>query len=254
MKTFFVSRINCGVLRIMDKLKSLKVKIFLDAANIPDFKKYRKLPFIKGFTTNPTLMKKSGVNKYEEFIRSVLPMAENRPISFGVISYDFKTMKEQAVRLSRMGNNIYVKIPIMNTRGESSAPLIRDLRSEGIKVNVTAVMTLKQVRQLWGALQNETPTIISIFSGRIADTGIDPAGIIKEARKILKRHTQVELLWASPRELINVFQADEAGCDIITVLPEILSKFHLIDYDLDRFSRDTVKMFYQDALSLGLKI
>ncbi len=238
----------------MAKLSKLKIKLFLDAAGILDFKAYAKLPFIQGFTTNPSLMKKSRVKNYPEFIKAILPFTGKRPVSFGVISDDFKEMARQAARLSKLGPNVYVKIPIMNTRGAPSADLIQDLTSGGIKVNVTAVMTLGQIKGLLNVLKNNAPLIISIFAGRIADTGVDPVGVIKEARKILKGRADIELLWASPRELLNVFQAEEAGCDIITLLPEILAKSRLIDYDLHKFSRDTVKMFYRDAVSLGLKI
>lgn len=238
----------------MAKIENLKIKIFADGANIEDFKRFSNLPYIKGFTTNPSLIKKAGIVNYEKFIKEVLPVIKRKPISLEVISDNFDKMRQEAIKLSNFGENIYVKIPIMNTTAESSIFLIDDLNTRSIKVNVTAVMTLKQVESIVKVINKTTQVIISIFAGRIADTGVDPVSIIKEARKIVKDFANIELLWASPRELLNIFQAEEAGCDIITVLPEILNKIHLIGYDLNRFSLDTVKMFYNDAVSSGLKI
>lgn len=238
----------------MAKIENLKIKIFSDGANIDDFKKFIKLPYIKGFTTNSSLIRKAGVVDYEKFIKDVLHIIKGKPISFGVISDDFNEMKQEAIKLSNFGKNIYVKIPIMNTRAVSSIPLIDDLNNRNIKINVTAVMTSAQIEGVAKVINKKTKVIISIFAGRIADTGVDPVSIIKEARKILKGFVNVELLWASPRELLNIFQAEKAGCNIITILPEILNKIHLIGYNLDSFSLDTVKMFYNDAISTGLKI
>lgn len=238
----------------MPKIEELKIKIFSDGARIEDFRTFSNLPFVKGFTTNPSLMRSAGVVDYEGFISEVLPLINGKPISFEVISDDFNEMKRQAVKLSRFGDNIYVKIPIMNTKGVSSISLIADLIQKGIKINITAVMTLMQIKGLAEVFDKETPTIVSIFAGRIADTGIDPTIIVRQAREILKGFENIELLWASPRELLNIFQAEETGCHIITVLSELLKKIHLIDYDLHRFSLDTVKMFYNDAISSGFKI
>lgn len=238
----------------MPKIEDLKIKIFLDGASLDDLKKFSNLHYIKGFTTNPSLMKKAGISEYEKFIQEVLPLVNDKPISFEVISDDFAEMKRQAKKISCFGENIYVKIPVMNTKGIPSASLIKDLTRQGIKVNVTAVMTQGQIEELKDSLAKNTPAIISIFAGRIADTGIDPTSIIKGARGILRGLSNVELLWASPRELLNIFQAEKAGCDIITILPDLLQKIHLIGYDLNNLSLDTVKMFYNDAVSSDLKI
>jgi transaldolase len=235
-------------------IKDLKIKIFLDGASIEDLKKFSGLDYIRGFTTNPTLMKKAGITDYAKFIELVMPLVKGKPVSFEVISDDFKEMRSQAINLSKFGENIYVKIPITNTRGISSLPLIDDLTQHKVKINVTAIMTLKQIEGVVKALTAKTAVILSVFAGRIADTGVDPVPLFQAARKILKNSKQIELLWASPRELLNIFQAEQVGCDIITVLPDILSKAHLIGYDLDNFSLDTVKMFYNDAISLGLKL
>ncbi|MCM8795317.1 MAG: transaldolase [Candidatus Omnitrophica bacterium] len=238
----------------MKKIKDLKIKIFLDGASIEDLRRFADLDYIKGFTTNPTLMKKAGVINYQKFIEEALPLVKQKPISFEVISDEFEEMRAQAISLSKFASNIYVKIPVMNTKGISTASLIADLTEEGIKINVTAMMTLEQIEDLARVLSKKTPIIFSIFAGRIADTGVEPVLIFKKARKILKDFKNIELLWASPRELLNIFQAEAAGCDIITVTAEILAKFHLIGYDLNKFSLDTVRQFYQDAISSGLKI
>lgn len=238
----------------MKKIEDLKVKIFCDGANIEDFRSLGKMSFIKGYTTNPSLMRKAGVTDYGEFVREILPIIEKKPISFEVISDEFTEMKRQAVKLSQFAGNIYVKIPITNTRAESCVPLIKDLLGGGVKINVTAIMTLKQIEELIPALKSKTPAIVSVFAGRIADTGIDPIGFMKKAKMLLNELKNVELLWASPRELLNIFHAEEARCDIITVLPEILKKIHLVDYDLSKFSLDTVKMFHDDAKSSGLSL
>ena len=235
-------------------IKDLKIKIFLDGAGIDDLRALGSLGYIRGFTTNPTLMRKSGIVDYEKFVREVLPLTKNKPVSFEVISDDFDQMRSQAIKLSKFGSNIYVKIPVMNTKGVPSLPLIDDLTRKGIKINVTAIMTLGQIADLAKVLTQKTPVILSVFAGRIADTGVDPVPIFKTARKILKNFKNIELLWASPRELLNIFQAEEVGCDIITVLPEILAKLHLIGCDLNDFSLETVKQFYNDAVSSGLAL
>lgn len=238
----------------MDTIKGLRIKLFLDGARIEDIKAFSGLEYIKGFTTNPSLMKKAGVVDYAKFVEEALLLAKGKPISFEVISDDFDQMKAQAIKLSKFGDNIYVKIPITNTKGDSSLPLIDDLTRSGLKLNVTAIMTLRQIEGLAGVLSDKTRIIISVFAGRIADTGVDPVPVLREARRILKDFKNAQLLWASPREVLNIFQAQEAGCDIITILPELLSKMHLVGYRLEDFSLDTVKMFYNDALSSGLKL
>lgn len=238
----------------MRTIKDLRIKIFLDGARTEDLKNWAGLDYIKGFTTNPTLMQKAGVVDYDKFINEALPLVKGKPISFEVISDDFNQMKAQAINLSKFAENVYVKIPVTNTKGDSSLSLIDDLTQSGVKINVTAIMTLKQIENLAKVLTKKTPVILSIFAGRIADTGIDPVPTFKAGRKILKDFKNIELLWASPRELLNIFQAEEVGCDIITVSPEILAKVHLIGYNLNSFSLDTVKQFYNDAVSSGLKV
>jgi len=238
----------------MVKIKNLRIKIFFDGARLEDLKTFSNSSFIEGFTTNPSLMKQAGVVDYEKFIKEATALIKKKPISFEVISDDFDEMKRQALKLSSFSKNIFVKIPITNTLGESSLPLIEELVRKEIKLNVTAVMTVEQIQALAKVFNKKTPVIVSIFAGRIADTGIDPTSIIRQARAILKPFANVKLLWASTRELLNIFQADQAGCDIITVVPEFLKKIHLIDYDLQKFSLDTVRMFFNDAASSGLKI
>jgi transaldolase len=238
----------------MRTIKDLKIKIFLDGAGIDDIKKMAGLGYIKGFTTNPTLMKKAGVTNYEKFLNEILPLAKEKPISFEVISDDFNEMRAQAIKLSKFGDNVYVKIPITNTKGVSSLPIINDLTQSAVKVNVTAMMNLRQVQDLIRIVNPKAPMILSVFAGRIADTGIDPVPVMKECHNLLKSFKNAELLWASPRELLNIFQAEDAGCDIITVPPEILAKLKMIGYDLNNYSIDTVKQFYNDAVSSGLAL
>jgi transaldolase len=238
----------------MDNIKKLKVKIFFDGAKLEDLKAYAPLDYIKGFTTNPSLMKKAGVTEYEKFVKEALPLTKGKPISFEVISDEFPEMKKQALKIASLGENIYVKIPVTNTKGESSVKLIDELTTKGVKINITAIMTLGQIKELLPAIRKKTPVVVSVFAGRIADTGIDPVCVMKEARGMLKGLKNAELLWASPRELLNIIQADEVGCDIITVVPDVLVKLKLIGYDLRSFSLDTVKMFYNDAVSSGLRI
>jgi transaldolase len=238
----------------MKKIEDLRIKIFCDGASSADFKELGKLPYIKGFTTNPSLMKKAGVTDYERFLKEIMPHTGGKPVSFEVIGDDFASMKDQALRLRTYGENVYVKIPITNTSSEPSQPLIAELLRAGVRLNITAITDLAQVEDLAGALVGVTPCIVSIFAGRIADTGIDPVPVMKKAKKALRRSPHVELLWASTRELLNIFQAEEAECDIITVLPDILKKLHLVGYDLKRCSLDTVKMFYNDGVSSGLKL
>lgn len=238
----------------MARIDELGVKIFADGANIEDFKRLRNIPYIRGYTTNPTLMKKAGVTNYEGFIRELLPIVNGRPLSLEVISDDFTEMRKQAIKLSGFGENVYVKIPIMNTKGESSISLVEDLTHSGVKVNVTALLALEQVEKVARVLTGGEPAIVSVFAGRVADTGVDPVPLMMEARGLLADCPNAELLWASPRELLNILHAEEAGCHIVTVLPEILDKLHLVGYDLVEFSLDTVKMFYNDAVNSGLSL
>lgn len=232
-------------------VNELKIKIFADGAEKASILELYKKPFIKGFTTNPTLMRKAGVTDYAAFAKDILTEIKDRPISFEVFSDDFAEMERQARIINSWGNNVYVKIPITNTKKESSAPLIKKLSGEGIKLNITAILTLNQVCATNGALTPGVPAIISVFAGRIADTGVDPIPLMKASMDILAANKDFELLWASPRELYNIYQAEEIGCHIITVTPEVLKKTEKIGYDLEELSLDTVKMFYDDGQKVG---
>lgn len=238
----------------MKALEKLKVKIFADGANLDGILELYQNPHIKGFTTNPTLMYKSGIVDYEYFARQVLEHISDRPISFEVFSDEFDEMERQAHRIANWGENVYVKIPVTNTRGESTAELVKRLVTEGVQLNVTAIMTLKQVHTVSEALKDHTPAIISVFAGRIADTGRDPKPLMKEALEIISPYRTQELLWASPRGMLDIFNADEIGCHIITVSHDILKKLNLVGKNLDEFSLDTVKMFFADAQKAGYKL
>lgn len=238
----------------MKTLQDLKIKIFTDGAELADFRKFAQVPYIAGYTTNPTLMKKAGVKDYEKFVAEVMPLVGSKPVSFEVIADEFDEMKRQALKLTAIAANVYVKIPITNTKGQPSAPLVADLSHRGVKLNVTAILTLEDVERIAKALCGGAPAIVSVFAGRIADTGRDPMPIMRQAKAILKGMPGVELLWASPRELLNIFHAEEAGCEIITVQPNILDKVNLIGFDLASYSLDTVKMFYNDAAASGLSL
>lgn len=235
-------------------LNQLKIKIFADGAEKEGMLALNKLSCIKGFTTNPTLMRKAGISDYVAFAKEILSVINIKPISFEVFSDNFDEMERQARIINSWGKNIYVKIPITNTRGESSFNLIKRLSAAGIKINVTAILTLAQVEHILGALNQKTPAIISVFAGRIADTGCDPLPIMKQAKTMLKAVPNVELLWASPRELLNIYHAEEAGCDIITVTHDVLKKIEKIGYDHTALSLDTVKMFYEDGQKAGYKL
>ncbi len=237
-----------------EKIEQLKVKIFLDGASKADLLELQDKPYIKGLTTNPSLMRKEGVADYQIFASEMLELFPNRPISFGVFSDDFLEMEQQALQIASWGENVYVKIPIINTQRESAYALIRKLSAQKIKLNITAVMTLEQVHQATKALAKDVPSYISIFAGRIADTGRDPIPAIKAALEIIKESPLVELIWASPRELFNIFQADTLGCHVITLTKDILQKLPLIGYNLEDYSLDTVKMFSKDAFEAGLKL
>jgi transaldolase len=238
----------------MNRILNLKVKIFADGADKAGMLEIYQKPFIKGFTTNPTLMRKAGVTDYKEFALDMLKAIPAKPISFEVLSDLFSEMEQQALEISLWGENVYVKIPITNTEGKTSYDLINRLVRAGVKVNVTAMMTLEQVREVASVVKGGPPCFISIFAGRIADTGIDPVPIMAEAVEFLRVAPHAELIWASPRELLNIFQADAIGCHVITVTNDILNKLHLVGKDLDDYSLDTVKMFYDDALKAGFTL
>jgi transaldolase len=236
-------------------LEQLPIKIFADGADLEGIIDLYRKPFIQGLTTNPTLMRKVGISDYETFARSVLESVTEKPISFEVFSDEFPEMRRQALKIRDWQENVYVKIPITNTRGESALPLIGELAREGVKVNVTAILTLEQVRGVAGALEKEVPSVVSVFAGRIADTGVDPVPMMKEALEITSELPEAELLWASVREVLNVFQAAACGCHIVTVPHDILAKAtKLGGMDLSALSLDTVQMFYQDAVSAGFRL
>lgn len=235
----------------MRNLDSLRIKLFADGAGREEIAALIRNPRITGVTTNPTLMKKAGVRDYETFARELLETVKDKPISFEVTADEFPEMERQALRIAGWGKNVYVKIPVTNTRAETSAPLIARLSKKGVQLNVTALMTLDQVREVGAALAPETPSVVSVFAGRIADTGVDPMPLMAEALKILKPRPKAELLWASPRELLNILQADSIGCHIITATPDILNKLTLVGKDLKDYSLDTVKMFFNDAQKAG---
>lgn len=235
-------------------VNDLSVKIFADGADINGMLEMYAKSYISGFTTNPTLMKKAGIDSYEEFAREVASKINDKPLSFEVFSDDFEEMEEQAKVIASWGENIFVKIPITNTKGESSFEVVERLTSKGVKVNVTAVMTTEQTKEIIPALSNGCGGYISVFAGRIADSGIDPVPIMSEIVGLLYNHKNIELIWASPRELLNIIQANQIGCDIITVTNDILKKLPIIGKDLTEFSLDTVKMFYNDALEVGYSI
>ncbi len=233
---------------------SLKIKIFADGADRNGILEMYKQPYIKGFTTNPTLMRKAGIRNYEEFCRDILKEIRNLPISLEVFSDDLDNMVRQAKNIASWGSNVYVKIPVTNTQGQPTSRIIRSLSGEGIKLNVTAVMTLDQVRSITEALADRTPAIISVFAGRIADTGHDPVPLMQETLQIVKAKPLVELLWASPREILNIVQANDIGCHIITVTNDLLKKLPVIGTNLVDMSLQTVKMFYDDAVAAGYQL
>jgi len=238
----------------MSRVADLKVRIFADGADYDGIVKMSKNPAVKGFTTNPSLMRKAGVNDYEAFARKVLGTITDKPVSFEVFADDFASMAEQARTIAQWGPNVNVKIPVTNTKGQSAAELIRALSSEGIVLNVTAIFTLDQVRAVTDALDPATSAIVSVFAGRIADTGIDPIPHMLAAKQILGSRPKAQLLWASTRELLNIFHAEEAGCDIVTVPNEFLAKLDLVDKDLAEYSCETVQTFYKDATAAGFEI
>ena len=238
----------------MTTIADLKVKLFADGADKAGMLEMYAKPFVKGLTTNPTLMRKAGISDYKAFARDILSAIPDKPISFEVFSDDFADMHRQALEIASWGDNVYVKLPITNTKREPAYDLIRDLSKAGVKVNVTALMTLDQVRDTVAALNPKVPSYVSVFAGRIADTGRDPVPVMAASVELLKLNPLAELIWASPRELLNIFQANAVGCQIITATNDILKKLSLLDYDLGDYSLDTVKMFYKDATEAGFKL
>lgn len=236
------------------KQGDLKVKVFADGADKTGILKLYADPRIKGFTTNPTLMRKSGITDYKAFALDVLSSIKDRPVSFEVFSDDIDEMYQQALKIGSWGDNVYVKLPVTNTKGVSTVPLIQKLAPSGIKMNVTAIFTLEQVTQVSQALTDAAPSYISVFAGRIADAGLDPLPIMKASLDIMKPHPKQELIWASPREVYNIVQADDIGCHIITVTGDLIAKLGNLGKTLEQFSLETVTMFYNDATAAGFKI
>ncbi len=233
----------------------MTIKLFCDGADIKSMLEMLKNPRISGFTTNPTLMKKAGITDYRAFAKEVLASITTHPISFEVFADDFPTMEKQAKEIASWGSNVYVKIPVTNTKRESSAGLVKTLAHAGVKLNVTAIFTPEQVKTVTDALAGGAPSVVSVFAGRIADAGQDPKPIMAEALKLCRAAGKdIELLWASPREVFNVVEAEQVGCDIITATPDLLNKLTLFGKDLHDFSQETVEMFYRDATSAGFSL
>jgi transaldolase len=238
----------------MRGLPQFRIKLYADGADLNGMIDEYKKGIASGFTTNPTLMKKAGVKSYEEFAKAALKAIPDLPISFEVFSDDLPGMEREARKIASWGKNVYIKIPVTNTKGESTAPLVKKLSHDGLKLNVTAILTLNQVKTVSKALSSDTPSIVSVFAGRIADTGVDPMPMMKDAVNVLKPNPKAELLWASTRELLNLIQAESCGCHIITITNDILKKVPLVGKDLDLLSLETVQMFYSDAQGAGYKI
>ena len=238
----------------MPNFEDLSIKLFADCADLETIARLSQHPFIQGITTNPTLMRRANVADYQAFAADVLKTVSGRPVSFEVISDDFAEMEQQGLEMATWGSNVYVKIPVTNTHGEFSGPLIRQLSEAGVQVNVTALMTTDQVKKVLAYLSKETRSFVSVFAGRVADTGRDPAPVMTRAVELLRSHSLAELIWSSPREVLNIFQADLIGCHIITATSDILDKLSNIDKDLSVFSLETVQMFYEDALQAGYTI
>lgn len=239
----------------MQSLADFKIKIFADGADKAALFALNADPLIKGVTTNPTLMRKAGIADYEKFAREILNTINEKPISFEVFSDEFPEMRRQALKITKWQKNVYVKIPVANTRSEPSLPLIRELAKEGVRLNITAILTTDQVREVVQALSPDVASVVSVFAGRIADTARDPIPIMKESLELVRQLPKSELLWASVREVLNIVQAELCGCDIVTVPPDILKKaLSLWQKDLTELSLDTVKMFAQDAITAGFKL
>lgn len=237
-----------------NNVNELKIKIFADGAEVETMVEMSKKPFIKGLTTNPTLMRKAGISDYKEFAKEVLTKIQDKPISFEVFSDNLRGMIEQAIEIASWGENVNVKIPITNSEGIETTSVIKELSRLGIALNITAILTARQVKSVIDALDGNSNAFISVFAGRIADTGRDPIPLMEEALQIMREKPKSELIWASPRELLNVIQADSIGCHIITATSDILKKLDIIGKDLTRYSLETVKMFRDDAVANGYSI
>ena len=238
----------------MTRINNLKVKVFADGADLGGIIEMYKDPFIKGFTTNPTLMRKAGITDYEGFARKLLEQVTDRPVSFEVFADDFPAMIRQGRKIASWGKNVNVKVPVMNTKGEFAGPVLKALSAEGVILNVTAIMTVDQVKAVAAELKEEVAAIVSVFAGRVADTGIDPIPHMTACKQALISRPKAELLWASPREVLNIFQADQVGCDIITCTNDMIAKLALAGKDLMAYSRETVQMFYKDATASAYAI
>ena len=239
----------------MKSLAEIPIKIFADGADLKSAIDYYRMPLIQGLTTNPTLMRTAGITKYEAFAHELLQTVKTKPVSFEVFSDEFDEMHRQALKISGWQENVYVKIPITNTKGEPALPLIKRLAAEGVRLNVTAILTLDQVKGVAESLKPEVPAVVSVFAGRIADTGVDPAPLMRSSREVLRNLPQTELLWASTREVYNIVQAAECGAHIVTVTHDILAKaIKMIGFDLTALSLETVKMFHKDATSAGFQL
>lgn len=234
--------------------ESLNIKLFADGADLAGMIEMASKKYIAGLTTNPTLMNKAGISDYVKFAKQVIMEIPTKPISFEVFSDDLEEMLEQALKIANWGDNVYVKIPITNTKGQSTKKVLKFLTKENVKVNVTAIMTQKQINEIMESLNPNVPSYISVFAGRIADTGRDPIPLMRDCLATISTNANSELIWASPRELLNIFQANEIGCHIITSTSDILKKIDLIGKDLQEFSLETVQMFHKDALSAGFSI
>jgi transaldolase len=239
---------------MVQSVNDLKVKVFADGADLDGMMQMYAKSWIRGFTTNPTLMRKAGITDYAAFAKQVLAAIPDRPISFEVFSDEQAEMERQALEIAHWGDNVYVKIPVTNTRGESTEALCRRLAGHGLKLNVTALLTLDQVRRVSRVLAGGPPACVSVFAGRVADTGVDPVPLMRSALEILAPHSNIELIWASPRELLNIVQAHSIGCHIITVTNDILAKLSLLGKDLAEYSLDTVRMFHRDAVASGFSL
>ncbi|MBM3835532.1 MAG: transaldolase [Verrucomicrobia bacterium] len=238
----------------MQTLSNLKVKIFADGADLKTIHDLCRDPFIKGFTTNPTLMRKAGIADYRAFARELIQMAGDRPVSFEVFADDFAEMEKQAQKIASWGKNVYVKIPVTNTRAEFSGPLIRRLVAGGVQLNITAILTKRQVKDVLSCLSPKVASFVSLFAGRVADTGRDPVPLMAETVQLLNANPEAQLIWASPREVLNIVHAATVGCHVITVTPDLLAKLHLLGKDLNEYSLETVKMFYHDARSAEFQL
>lgn len=239
---------------MQNPIEQLKVKLFADGADIDGIRNLARQPYVRGFTTNPTLMRQAGVSDYEAFAREALGVVRGMPVSFEVFSDDFDEMYDQARYIAEWGPNVFVKIPITNTEGETAIPLVRALVQEGVQVNVTAILTQRQIEESIAAVAGGPAAYVSVFAGRVADTGRDPLPMIRSAVALLHDAPNAELIWASPREVLNIFQADEAGCHVITVTHDLLKKLTNVGRDLQDFSLDTVRMFRRDAVAAGFSL